>query len=582
MRKRKKTLGVVVLCSLFTMLFPVTGAAELTQLKHEEANVLVVYTTSRGEMNEKIKQLDMQIGHFTTNVTFKRDRDVQQEDFDGITHLFYYGTVERELPETFRGLSDTFDGTYVAIGSNVEQLGDPFSFVEVQSKAEINELLLVEEEVKASFSLKQLIYKVSVPEQANVLIHALDLQQVYPLFVQEGSRYYFASTYLHDLYAQFFTEGLYDVFGSEHETERPAYIRLEDIHPLVDPDKLFEIGQILKEKDIPYMMAIIPVYTNPVTGEEFHFSDVPKLVKVLQYMQDNGGSIVMHGYTHQYRKTETGEGFEFWDVENNMPISADPEDDVSKRTAEDFPDDESYEAYVSAQKKFERRYIETKLEKGIQELVTHELYPLAFEAPHYTMSQYGYEVVSQFFSTYVGQVQLSDEDWQIMGTNPTITRPSFLNGMLLLPETIGYVEDGSIDGVEQMMEKAEEQLIVRDGIIAGFYHPYLGAKTFKELIERMEEIPHISWIDLKTLDNRVEVPKVSIASGNDEGVTVESTLFFSRYHLSLLMSKAKDHAMWIMAGVAGTAVLLFTFYALRLRALQTRSVARERMMYRGE
>ena len=31
-------------------------------------------------------------------------------------------------------------------------------------------------------------------------------------------------------------------------------------------------------------------------------------------MQDDGAAIIMHGYTHQFYDSETGEGFEFWDV----------------------------------------------------------------------------------------------------------------------------------------------------------------------------------------------------------------------------------------------------------------------------
>lgn len=37
-------------------------------------------------------------------------------------------------------------------------------------------------------------------------------------------------------------------------------------------------------------------------------------------MQDDGAAIIMHGYTHQFYDSETGEGFEFWDVKTDQPI----------------------------------------------------------------------------------------------------------------------------------------------------------------------------------------------------------------------------------------------------------------------
>src|SRR5690606_16106585 len=100
---------------------------------------------------------------------------------------------------------------------------------------------------------------------------------------------------------------------------------------------------------------------------------------------------------------------------------------------------------------------------------------------HYTMSQNGYEVVSDYFTTYVGQVQLSDKDWEIMKTSPHISSPSFLHGMTLLPETLGYVEPDNRDAINEMIQNAEDYMFVRDGMVAGFYHPYLGVDRFKEL-----------------------------------------------------------------------------------------------------
>src|SRR5690625_1875509 len=147
------------------------------------------------------------------------------------------------------------------------------------------------------------------------------------------------------------------------------------------------------------MIAVIPVYTNPITKKRYHFSDSPKLLKTLKFMQENGGSVVLHGYTHQFRGSETGEGFEFWDVEHQMPIYHGPADEVVQRTAEDFEHQADYEAYMDENKKFEREYIESRLTRGVQELANYKIYPLAFEAPHYTMSQHGYDVVSDMFST---------------------------------------------------------------------------------------------------------------------------------------------------------------------------------------
>src|SRR5699024_6011470 len=130
----------------------------------------------------------------------------------------------------------------------------------------------------------------------------------------------------------------------------------------------------------------------------------------------------------------------------------------------DFDTDAKYEEHMAENLAFERNYIEERLTKGIEELSNYGLYPIAFEAPHYTMSQNGYQVTADFFSTYVGQLQLSDKDWEIMGTIPYESKPQMLNGMTLLPETIGYVEPQDPRAIDKMMDRAEQYQFVRDEI----------------------------------------------------------------------------------------------------------------------
>lgn len=366
---------------------------------------------------------------------------------------------------------------------------------------------------------------------------------------------------------------LHDIFNVHHDTKHPAYIRLEDVHPLVDPNNLKQIGEILKEKNIPYMVAVIPVYTNPETGEKHHFSNSPKLLKVLKEMQRNGGSIVLHGYTHQFRDSETGEGFEFWDVEHNTPIYALPNEPFTLLKESNFDTKAEYESYIDNLKQFERDYIETKLTRGIQELVTYGLYPLAFEAPHYTMSQNGYTVVSEYFSTYVGHIQISDRDWKVMDTTPYITSPSFLNGMQLLPETLGYVKPDDSEAVQNMMKEAKRFQLTKDGMLAAFYHPYLGVEGFKELIEEMERLPNISWIDLKQMDLWVKADNVEIYTENGEikadidhiGLLL-SSLDFPLYHIN----KIVEMIVWGMVYMGGLAIIAFIAFTIFLTSRKTK------------
>ncbi len=532
----------------------------------EKPTVLVVFSSKDDEFNEHQRMLDMLIGHFTERMIFLPSSQVQEQDLEGVDFLFYYGEQRELLPPSLVDMISTFQGPVVALGYNAEQLGKRFSFLEWKvDQAVTNQVILQgEHEKKLSFA-PQYVFDVSIAEghEAKVIAVGKKDNKDFPLFLANGTDYYFASNLLNPPFSLIFAEGLYEVFlGSERmeSAKLLGYLRLEDIHPLVDPSALLEIAKLLKAKEIPYMVAVIPVYTNPETKKEYHFSDFPELLEVLKYIQNNGGSIVLHGYTHQFRLSETGEGFEFWDVENNMPIYQGPDEEIVRMEREDFQSDYEYEQHLSAKKAYERDYIEKRLTRGIQELANYGIYPLAFEAPHYTMSQHGYEVISHMFSTYVGQLQVSDSNWEVMATSPYITKPTFLHGMQFLPETIGYVDKDDPRAIEKMLALAKEYQFVRGGMVAGFYHPYLGVERFIELIEELEKIEEITWIDLQQMNNYVQTDYVTIRSENGEievdidyfGLFQSSIDYFG-YHLK----KVLKMFLWCIAFVGSLAVINF-------------------------
>src|SRR5699024_6310141 len=133
---------------------------------------------------------------------------------------------------------------------------------------------------------------------------------------------------------------------------------------------------------------------------------------------------------------------------------------------------------------------------------------------HSTMSKNGYQVISDHFFTYVGQVQLSDEDWEIMDTTPYATQLTILNGMRLLPVSIGYVEPEAKEPVMDMMSSSAFYLVTEGGMLGAFYYPYLGIEGLKEVLDEMEEIKNLEWIDLKEMKNTVVVDHVNIQSEN--------------------------------------------------------------------
>ncbi|HDR4562700.1 DUF2334 domain-containing protein [Bacillus cereus] len=497
------------------LLIPIHASAQTSS----QPKVLVLYSTKEDTVTNNIQILNTQLGHFTNDITVKSLKEATTTTkSSSFTHVVYIGEKKEEFSTETKQFLENFSGPVLALGQNVEQLSSRFSFITLKSDdIRVNKITYPSKKLENTLEGERLIQ--SIDTNGTVLANASSSNNTHPLIVQHGTSYYVATPNLFDWMSHYVGEMLFSYFGQKPKTDKvSAYLRLEDVHPAADINQLKEIAELLKEKQIPYMITVIPVYKDPHTGKKIQLKDKPELVDLLRSMQDDGAAIIMHGYTHQFYDTETGEGFEFWDVKTDQPIRQ-PNHEKPK-TQNDFPNIEAYNQYIEKGEAFEEKYTTDHIEKGIQELVDAKLYPVAFEAPHYTMSQKGYEILSRYFSTYVGQLQLSDTTWKSMHSPAYRSTPSFLHGMKLMPETVGFIEEDKPQAFAKMKERALSVAKLSDGVIGAFYHPYLGVKPLKEVLKNLESIPNMEWIDLQKETNEVKMKDIHITT-NKDGIHVE-------------------------------------------------------------
>ncbi|PFK05963.1 hypothetical protein COI97_03325 [Bacillus cereus] len=502
---------------LFTilLLIPVHTSAQTSS----KPKVLILYSTENNTVTNNVQILNTQLGHFTKDITVKSLKEINEiTNSSSYTHIVYIGEKKEDFSTEVKQFLESFSGPVLVLGQNVEQLSNRFSFI-TSDETDIRTHTIEYPTRKLKNELQEERLMKKIEAKGTTLAYALSADGNHPLIVHQETSYYVATPNLFDWMSHYVGEMLFSYFEQKPMTNKTsAYLRLEDVHPAVNVKQLKEIAELLKEKNLPYMITVIPVYKDPETGKTVHLKDNSELVDVLRFMQDNGGSIVMHGYTHQFYDSETGEGFEFWDVKTDQPIRQ-PNHEKPK-TKEDFQSTEDYNKYVENGKAFEEKYTKDHIEKGITELVEAKLYPVAFEAPHYTMSQKGYEILSQYFSTYVGQLQLNDTTWKSMHSPAYISTPSFLHGMKLIPETVGFIEEDKPQAIAKMKERAVSIEKLSDGIIGAFYHPYLGVTPLKEVLKELESIPNIEWIDLQKETNEVKMKDIHITT-NKDGIHVE-------------------------------------------------------------
>src|SRR2546426_818238 len=190
-------------------------------------------------------------------------------------------------------------------------------------------------------------------------------------------------------------------------TRHSAVIRIEDVSPLTKAEQLRAIADLLSAEHVPFVVALIPFYVDPRNDVRVALSERPDVVAALQYMVARGGTVALHGSSHQY-KGETGVDFEFWDATRQGPIGHDTEGAVRDR-----------------------------IEAALAETFRSGIYPVLWETPHYAASSLDYAALARHFTTAIEQ-RLALDDPRTSFYFPFFVRRDAY-GQQIIPENLGYV-----------------------------------------------------------------------------------------------------------------------------------------------
>lgn len=526
--KKTITFLILLIILLNTTSFAVSANK---QNINKKPKVLLLYTIDQEDDYRFVRIMDVLVGHFTNDITVMSADKFKVPSKKLYTHIIFLGYSEKSISKKIVNYLENFQGPLFIGYKAINNFKNRFNYIHADHEVCLTELL-----GKKRFVLKEKNIAMNVKTNKNIILSGKVSKTKVPLIIKKDKDYYMANKSLYPPTLREIGEVLFDFFEVPKKNKNlKKYLRLEDIHPAVPADILRPIADYLKKENIPCLITVIPVYTNPKTGKKLHYKDNEELVKVLKSMQDNGASIVLHGYTHQYRTSETGEGYEFWDIKYDRPIFQEYNSKALVR--KDFNFDSEYEKYIEEGFKFERKYIQARITNGINELVAHGLYPIAFEAPHYSMSDTGFKVIGEHFSTYVGQMHTSNKSGiGTISVNYT-TSPSFASNIFTIPETLGYVNPNNANSFTQIQENTEIVSLYTDAYLGVFYHPYLGIKGLKKVIKTLNSIKEAKWFNLKEMDNSVKLPSINIRTKNGKIIVKKKHLITSKYEAMYILKK---------------------------------------------
>ena len=210
--------------------------------------------------------------------------------------------------------------------------------------------------------------------------------------------------------------------------------RIEDVDPLHTNtewlDRANNYLQYSASKRAPLSVSLIPKYVDPQNNLNIDL-DAPSAYALVTWLSNNlqlGGTVVQHGYTHQIGEDKTGVSPEFYN------------------SAED--------AWLS----FEEQ---EKIISTGRSLIGQALgfVPKGFESPHYIANDDTYAALKSLGFMYVTQ-----------NTNTAFADRQEADGLINIPETLGYIPLNSSEGIASTLETNMDMLYNMGAVMLVFNH----------------------------------------------------------------------------------------------------------------
>ena len=292
---------------------------------------------------------------------------------------------------------------------------------------------------------------------------------------------------------------LLDVLQPSAQQYRQAAVRLEDITPDSDPEELQAIVNYLHSENVPFQMAVVPIYTDPKGTEnngapkEITLEDSPELVAVLQDAVGKGGTIIQHGTTHQFGTLDnpynavSADDFEF--IRSWCSATND-----TKAPAIDCQDN-SFVQIGGALPGTSRQWASARVDQGRQIFGKVGLpTPEIFETPHYSATRESYEGIGELYQVryerellYAGTItstQAGPHDYYGQFFPYAVNDPY---GTHVLPENLGNYEPNEINQhpprlAQEVVDAAKLNLVNTHATASFFFHPYYPLPELKKIV----------------------------------------------------------------------------------------------------
>jgi uncharacterized protein YdaL len=280
---------------------------------------------------------------------------------------------------------------------------------------------------------------------------------------------------------------MFDALAPATVERHRALVRLEDISADTDVVALRTLADYLYAQGIPYGFGVVPDFRDPKgyynngVAQRIRLQDNRAMSTLLKTMTTRGGTMVMHGNTHQ------------WDTAINPYTQVSADDYEFYRVSENTDHTLTYQGPIPGDS---LTWARGRL-SAADLLFRNAALPLPtiFEFPHYSASATDYLAAATRFTTrwerslyYNGLLSGTAINYsRIFGQLfPYVVRDVY--GSKVIPENLGNIEPTMFYQYptrlpSDIIRAAEKNLVVRDGVASFYFHPIFDLALLRQTID---------------------------------------------------------------------------------------------------
>ena len=173
----------------------------------ENSSAVIIYSSNQSNDLTQVRILDTIVSQFTRDITITSDEE--SINLDEYSHVFYLGLINKKLSSSLIQQMESFTGTMVFFGNNVEQLTKRYKFVSTGESETIRSVSIPQSDIKTEIEETRSIIKINATTNQEIISFGDDTK---PLIIKDKDSYYVGTTNFHNPMGMVIGETLYDVF----------------------------------------------------------------------------------------------------------------------------------------------------------------------------------------------------------------------------------------------------------------------------------------------------------------------------------------------------------------------------------